>query len=112
MLAVAKTAGDQPGLFAAFHTMLYDAAVQPREDDTVDLSNEQLAALARQAGAPDKAVQAIISGAQVPLARKAAERTKTVVEHSIATRSVPAVLVDGKQVSTSDPEWLAKLLQR
>lgn len=111
MLALAKTAGDQPGLFLTFHTMLFDSAVQPMEDGVGDLTNAQLAALARQAGAPESSARAIEEGSQLDLATEAAARTSRQIQKSIASHSVPAVMVDGKQVSTGDPEWLITLLQ-
>lgn len=111
MLALATTAGKQPGLFAAFHTMLFDAAVQPAEDGTTDLSDDQLAELARQAGAPSAAVRAIAKGTQMSLARAGATRTMDDIERLIPSHGVPAILVAGQQVSTADPDWLATVLQ-
>jgi protein-disulfide isomerase len=112
MLAVATAAGDQPGLLMAFHTMLYDSAVQPREDAAADLTDAQLAELARRAGAPDAVLRAITDGAQLPLARSGAARTLRDVQNLIPSHGVPAVLVDGAPVDVSDPQWLTTLLHR
>lgn len=112
MLAVATLAGDQPGLFMAFHSMLYDKFVQPQENGATDLSDAELAQLARQAGAPDAVLQAITAEAQLPLARSSAARTLSDVQANIPSGGVPAVLADGTSVDIDDQHWLDDVLHR
>src|SRR5690606_21434692 len=65
LLAVAKNDGATPGVFMAFHTAIYDSKNQPKENSSSDLSNEQLADLAGDAGVSDATQKLIADGAAV-----------------------------------------------
>lgn len=94
--------------FAKFHTELFSAATQPAEGGSSDYTEAQLADLAKEAGAPDSAVQCIASGTKI---NDAAAAAKAGIEYLQGTTGVatPTVQVDGKQVNVSDAGWIGKL---
>ncbi len=113
LIAVAQIDGDKPGVFAAFHTALFDSANQPRERATSDLSNTQLADLAALSGASAAAQKEIGSGTGVPQA--ATDAVTNLASLTAATDAAgiqagtPTVLKDGGPVRLSNT-WLKDLL--
>src|SRR5699024_1961744 len=61
-LCVAETGDGE--LFSKFHSTLFQQGTQPRENGSSDLSNEQLADVAKQVGADDGVAQCISDGAK------------------------------------------------
>jgi protein-disulfide isomerase len=109
MLTLARTAGERPGLVLAFHRALFDPSVQPEERGSKDLSNDQLAALAGQLGAPKKALSAIAAGADVPRARAAATANLAALKKASPRPGTPTV-IHAEHVVDLAPGWLQKVL--
>lgn len=112
--AVAKVDGDKPGVFMAFHTAIYDAKNQPKENGTTDLSNDDLAAIAGKAGASGEAQQLIKDGGQVDAAAADAKTNMDSLTEAAAKvgrgPGTPTVAKDGVPLATNDTSWLTKLL--
>lgn len=114
LITLAEVDGDAPGVVAAFHGALFDAAVQPDEHGTSDLSDGQLAQVADAVGASSGAVAAIASGDGTLRAAGVAERNMDALRE-VAARvgrgaGTPTVAVDDVPVPTSTEDWLAQLL--
>lgn len=109
MLALAKAAGSRPGLFLDFHTALFAPGVQPKERGTTDLSDTQLAELARRLGAPAQAASDIAGGA-TGLAATAAATNLAELGRVSPQPGTPTVVHDGAVVDTSGADWLDRLL--
>jgi protein-disulfide isomerase len=105
-LCIAET-GDGPA-YSAFHAALFSVEGQPKEKGSSDHTNEELAAMAKAAGANDDAVQCIAEGAKVGDAKQAATAGYQAMQ-DVGGEGTPAVFVDGNQVDTNDPGWVAKL---
>lgn len=95
--------------YSAFHTALFDEANQPAEGGSSDLSNEDLAQLARDAGASDDAANCIESGDGVEqAAAHAAASSKALA--AAGANSTPSVVHNGTVIDPfSDTEWIANL---
>lgn len=65
MLTLAAQDGDTPDAVLAFHRALFDPSIQPHEGTPTDLSNEQLADVARQVGASPATVTMIAAGSDL-----------------------------------------------
>lgn len=114
LLAVAKNDGATPGVFMAFHTAIYDSKNQPKENSSSDLSNQQLADLAGDAGVSDATQKLIADGAEVGAA-KANAQTNMATLTEVAAKvgrgpGTPTVAKDGIPISTNDVNWLANML--
>lgn len=108
LIALAKTAGDQPGLMADFHAALFNPAVQPAEGGR-DLSNEDLAELADDLGAPPAAVTAIAKGRYIKAATQSAERNLDRLRSLTDTPGTPSLAV-GAELIPIQPGWLDEVL--
>lgn len=113
LIAVAQIDGDKPGVFSAFHTMLFDSANQPKELAVSDLSNAQLADLAARSGASAATQKEIQSGTGVPQAATDAVTNlaslRAAAEAAGVQAGTPTVLKDGAPVRLSNT-WLKDLL--
>lgn len=112
--SVAEVDGDKPGVWMAFHSALYDSHNQPRENGSKDLSNDQLADLAGDAGASEEAQKRIADGVDV---EQAAEDAKAHMDDLRAAAAqvgrnpgTPTVALDGIPISTQSSTWLTDLL--
>lgn len=112
LLTVARD--DEPAVFTRFVSALFDPAHQPAEQSSSDLSDHELAALARNAGASTATQQAIAAGAGTAEAHSQATATlatlRDVAETVGRAPGTPTVAVNGTPVSTNSPDWLAALL--
>jgi protein-disulfide isomerase len=95
-VADADTASDKP-TFRRFHAALY--AQQPSETGSTFPTNAQIAGTARQAGAPDSAVDCIEQGTNTAMSAGAAEATNVT--------STPTVRINGEDYEISTPDALA-----
>lgn len=114
LLAVAKNDGAKPGVFMSFHTALYDTKNQPKENGSTDLSNQQLADLAGDAGVSDATQKLIADGTEVEAAKTDAQTNMTSLTAVAATvgrgPGTPTVVKDGVPVATNDVNWLTNML--
>lgn len=107
LIALATKAGDEPGLVLGFHAALFNPAVQPAEGGQ-DLSNDDLAELADDLGAPPAAVKAIAKGQYVKTAAKSAERSLDRLRSLSDSPGTPSVAVSGERIPIG-PGWLDAL---
>ena len=116
LMAVAKGDGSKPGGFMAFHTAIYDAKNQPKENGSTDLSNAELAKLAGQVGASAATQKQISDGADVEAAQKDAQTNLTSLTDVAAKvgrqAGTPTVAKDGVPLNTNDVNWLTNLLPK
>lgn len=110
LLCVAQESGSTPGVYMAFHSALFAPENQPAENGTTDLSNQQLADLAKAAGASDAAQSCIAQGQQVQAAATAATAfLATLNEVTGGRASTPTVVKDGAPIQLSS-DWLTQLV--
>ncbi|WP_405484695.1 DsbA family protein [Nocardia sp. NBC_00511] len=95
-------AGDGP-IYSKFHSLLFTTD-QPAEGGS-DHNNQELASIAKQAGAGDDVAKCITSGDRADTARGHAE---TALKGLPGT---PAVFIDGKKVDTGNDNWLADAIK-
>lgn len=95
--------------YPAYHASLFTN--QPVEGASSDLSNAELADLARAAGAAEPAAQCVADGAQVPVAAAAAATGERELATQLGTESIgtPTVIANGQQVNLNDSGWISKL---
>lgn len=95
--------------YSAFHAALMSPDNQPAERGGSDHSNEELAQMARDAGASDEAAQCIADGARVEQARADAEAGRQLLATTGAT-GTPAVVHNGTVIDAFGNEnWVAEL---
>lgn len=98
--------GDGP-TFSKFHLALFTTK-QPSEEGGT-LGNDQLAAIAKDAGASDDVQQCIAKGDRFDEARDHAQAALASMKSAVGRVETPTVLDGGKNVSTDDPNWVTKL---
>lgn len=110
LLCVAQDSGAQPGVYMALHSALFAPENQPAENGSSDLSNQQLADLAKTAGASDQAQTCISTGANTQAAATAAATFMTNLGTITGGRAgTPTVIYNGAPV-TLNSDWLTKLV--
>jgi len=110
LLCVAQNSGSQPGVYMAFHSALFAPENQPQENGTSDLSNQQLADLAKSAGASDAAQTCISSGQNVQAASTAATAFIATLNQITGGRAAtPTVVKDGAPIQLNT-DWLTNLV--
>ncbi len=110
LLCVAQNSGSQPGVYMSFHSAVFAPENQPAENGSSDLSNQQLADLAKAAGASDPAVACIAAGQQVQAATAAATTFMADLDQITGGRAgTPTVVMDGKPVQLNS-DWLSNLV--
>jgi len=110
LLCVAQNSGSQPGVYMAFHSALFASANQPAENGSADLSNQQLADLAKTAGASDQAQACIAGGTNTQAATTAAATFMTNLGTITGGRAgTPTVVHNGAPV-TLNSDWLSNLV--
>lgn len=101
-------ADDDAAALTGLLDLLFTAGTQPQGGT---LTDDELAAYARQAGASEEAVSCIAGGDQTDEAAAAAQANERVLHDAIGTVSTPVVLYQGKDVDISNKEWLHDLEQ-
>ncbi|WP_051163219.1 DsbA family protein [Nocardia transvalensis] len=99
-------AGDGP-VYSKFHTALFTTK-QPSEGG--DLTNDQLAAIAKDAGAPDEVLQCITKGNRIDSARNHADAALAALKSATGGEvRTPTVIADGKDLDVNVQEWVANV---
>ncbi|MGC0364731.1 protein-disulfide isomerase [Rhodococcus sp. 27YEA15] len=93
--------------YSAFHTTLFATGTQPEENGKSDHTNDELAQIARDAGASADAASCISSGSGVEAAATNAA-TASAALTAAGSNGTPTVVADGKIVSTSNSNWVSQ----
>ncbi|WP_227983602.1 DsbA family protein [Nocardia spumae] len=96
-------AGDGP-VFSKFHMALFTTK-QPSEDGG-NLTNEELASIAKDAGASAEVQQCISRGDRVDSARNHAQASLTALKDAVGQVQTPTVLDGGKNVDVENSDWV------
>ncbi|MFG1791252.1 DsbA family protein [Nocardia sp. NPDC049149] len=100
--------GLSSSVYAKFHTETFTTK-RPSEGGA-DLSNDELAALARVAGAAEPVVQCIATGAKVDTARASAQATTDALDVLTGGKAGTPSVFDGKtKIDVSNEDWVAAL---
>ncbi|MEU2030370.1 thioredoxin domain-containing protein [Nocardia amamiensis] len=100
-------AGSGP-VYSKFHTELF-ITKRPSEGGS-DLNNDALAAIARDAGAPEPVLQCITTGAKVDFARTTAmAQTAALGEALGGSAATPAVFDGTTKIDANDENWVIRL---
>lgn len=91
-----------------FVERIYSADQQPKEKGATDLTNDDLADLAAEAGAPPSATNAIRVGVPIGYDPRGIAARNYAVLHTFPEPGVPLVVLDDQPVD-ADSDWLAKL---
>ncbi|MGX7731080.1 DsbA family protein [Rhodococcus sp. 2H158] len=95
--------------FSAFHGALLSPENQPAERSDSDLTNAELAQMARDAGASDEAAQCVADGARVEQAAVDAEAGRQALAAAGAS-GTPAVVHNGTVIDAlGNDNWVAEL---
>jgi len=100
------------GLFLNFHTTMFSKGTQPEEGGDTDLSNAEIAAIARKAGAPQSAATCITSGERIQQAKRTAATSAATLK-ALAPNGqwgTPGAVKDGKLLNLNDRKWLSNEL--
>ncbi len=100
------SAGDGPA-FSKFHQALFTTK-QPSEQGG-SLSNDQLAAIAKDAGASEDVQQCIAKGDRVDEARDHAETAMTALKGAVGQVQTPTVLQGSTNVDLGSSTWVTSL---
>lgn len=95
--------------FPPFHTTLFTSGTQPKENAGTDLSDTQLAGLAKAAGASPAAQTCITSGTKMADATAAAKAGEQQLAATVGQVGTPTVLKDGKSINFQNSNWIAQL---
>ena len=109
LICVGRFDGKIPGLYQDFYGALFSPGTQPQENGNTDLTNGQLADLARRNGASTKAATCIRDGGEKATAI-AANTTGQSELAAAGGSGTPSVVHNGKTVDHRYPGWLADLL--
>lgn len=110
LLAATTEGGNEPGMVLRFHELLFAAENQPREGGDADLTNGQLADLARTAGASTAVQASIGSGKYVGQAETTAKASMQALQTAVGEVRTPTVLSGGKPVQLNSGTWLTDLI--
>lgn len=91
-----------------FIESIYAKDHQPKEGGSTDLSNDQLADIANQVGAPQLAQDLIRIGLPIGFDPHAIAANNLVALHQFPEPGVPRVVINGQAVD-EDSDWLAQL---
>jgi protein-disulfide isomerase len=100
------------GLFLNFHTAMFSKGTQPEEGGDTDLSNAQIADIARKKGAPQSAATCITSGERISQAKTTAAASAATLK-ALAPNGqwgTPSGVKDGKLLNLNDRKWLTNEL--
>lgn len=96
------------GVTWRFIESIYAKDHQPKEGGATDLSNDQLADIANQVGAPQLAQDLIRVGLPIGFDPHAIAASNLTALHQFPEPGVPLVVIDGQTVD-EDSDWLAQL---
>ncbi|WP_433658098.1 DsbA family protein [Nocardia sp. CA-128927] len=97
--------GGSGPVYAKFHTELFTTK-RPSEGGA-DLSNDELAAQARIAGAPESVLQCVSTGAKVDAAHTSAKTTTDALEALLGGSAATPSVFDGKtKIDVSKEDWV------
>ncbi|MGF6883686.1 protein-disulfide isomerase [Nocardia sp. GAS34] len=99
--------GDGPA-FSKFHLALFTTK-QPSEENGGSLSNDELAAIAKDAGVSADVQQCIAKGDRVDEARDHAQAALAGLKTAVGQVETPTVLDGGKNVDVNNQNWVTKL---
>ena len=91
-----------------FIEAIYAKGTQPKEGGTTDLSNDQLADIANQVGAPQLAQDLIRIGLPIGFDPHLIAANNLVALHQFPEPGVPRVVIDGQAID-EESDWLAQL---
>ncbi|SBS77696.1 conserved exported hypothetical protein [uncultured Mycobacterium sp.] len=91
-----------------FIEAIYSSDLQPKEGGPTDLSNDQLADVANQVGAPQLAQDLIRIGLPIGFDPHVVAANNLVVLHQFPEPGVPLVVINDQPVD-EDSDWLAQL---
>ncbi|MGW2661433.1 DsbA family protein [Nocardia tengchongensis] len=96
--------GDGP-VYGKFHSLLFTTK-QPSEGGS-DHSNDELAAIAKEAGAGDDVAKCITHRDRADTARAHAEASLKALNEALNNRAAtPSVFIDGKKVDVNNKNWV------
>ena len=110
LLCVGADTAAPKGTFLKYLTHLYADDTKPAENGSTDLSNQQLADLAKGDGATATAVSCISSGANVALATATNATKESQMQAATGQVGTPTVLKDGTALDINSTDWLSKLI--
>ncbi|TKV61302.1 serine/threonine protein kinase [Nakamurella flava] len=110
LLCVAQNQGSTPGLVLSYYTKLFAEGTQPEEQGTSDLTNAQLADLAKGLGANDTSTSCISAGSSVAAAQANATASSATLQGIVGGVRTPSVVHDGQIVNINQTTWLSTLL--
>lgn len=92
-------------VYAKFHAALFTSK-QPAEGSG-DLSNQELATIAKDAGAPEDVQRCITTGERAESASNHATAALTALKNANGGKiATPSVFIDGNKIDVSDKEWV------
>lgn len=100
-------AGDGP-VFSKFHMALFTTE-QPSEDGGT-LTNDELAAIAKDSGASTEAQKCISNGERVDSARNHTQGAMAALKDAVGQVQTPTVLDGGKDVDVENTDWVTQLV--
>ncbi len=97
--------------YPKFRASLFSAGTQPKEGASTDLSDPQLAELAKTAGASQAAQTCITSGGKMAAATAAAQAGTQQLAAAVGQDKVgtPTVLNGNKSVDVNNQDWITQL---
>ena len=94
--------------YSTFRATVISPDNQPEERGSSDLSNEDLATMARNSGADDTAVACIRDGQKVQSAARDADAARQRMM-AVGGRGTPTVFDGGTEIDINDSNWVANL---
>ena len=110
LLCVGADTAAPKGTFLKYLTHLYADDTKPEEGGSSDLSNQQLADLAKGDGATTTAVSCVSSGSNVALATSTNTTNQTEMQNATGAVQTPTVLHGGTPLDFNPTDWLTKLI--
>ena len=110
LLCVGADTAAPKGTFLKYLTHLYADDTKPAEGGSTDLSNQQLADLAKGDGATATAVSCISAGSNVALATSTNAAKESQMQAATGAVGTPTVLKDGTALDINSTDWLTKLI--
>ena len=107
--ALCVAADGNGSAYPKFHAALFASDTQPKERAAADLSDAQLADIAKSVGASAAAQSCVTGGAKMAEAAAASRAGEQQLAAAAGQVGTPTVLRDGKPVDFQDRDWIPKL---